>query len=995
MNRLSPTLFSIRHPWITLLIILAVSGIALVQFPKVHFDNDPENMLSEDEHVRVFHNEVKKTYDLYDFVIVGIVNTVHEDGVFNVDTLNKVDDLTQQLLSLQPNAQGLPTVLNPENPDSPLVPDLHPASARKRFLAKVFGNNPDSLFDEHGQSVIIEKELISPSCVDNIKQAELGQLKIEYLMENPPSTRSEALTVRDDAMGNPLYKGTLVSEDGQAIAIYIPITEKSYSYNVANLVSVLTSGWDGDEEIYITGLPVAEDTFGTEMLVQMATSAPLAGLAIFVLLFLFFRRLSLVIAPMIVAIFTVVCTMGLLIGQGLAIHIMTSMIAIFLMPIAVADSVHILSEFFDTYHRFNDKAKTLRSVIGHLFTPMFFTSLTTMAGFASLGLTPIPPVRIFGIHVAIGVGLAWFLTMTLIPAYIVLFVPERALRQSAKDKAQGEGPTRRSRLDPFLEWCGRFSYRRWKLILSLTLIMVGISAYGMSKIVVNDNPINWFTPTHRIRIADRVLNQHFGGTYTAYLTMGSKTADERPFGELASSIRLAAQDRPGGNTTQGLQSFLTTLSSLAEQHPNAVGEAQAECFARLGEAADKIDAEATQSWNVLADAINYLDPESLTYAQLAAEVQGLNEATPADKAKLMDALRKDSMQLEGAPLQDRALEIADRYTSLSLREWLTRQEAQLTAPAFKQPAVLAYVEKLQAHLLAMPDVGKTTSAVDALKKASYELNYQAPAEGGDATSEDFFSVPPTPSAIAQVFTQLEGMKKKDSLFHLVTRDYKRANIWVQLTSGDNKDMEAVLGQVESFADLNPPPANLTLEWAGLTYINVVWQKKMVVGMLSSLGSSFVVVLVLMMVLFKSPLFGLLSMIPLTVTISLIYGLIGLVGKDYDMPVAVLSALTLGLSVDFAIHFLQRSREMTLARGSWKLAIGDMFKEPAMAISRNAIIISIGFTPLLLAPLVPYKTVGFFLATIMAVSWLATLFILAALATVLQRYLFKPTKASKE
>jgi predicted RND superfamily exporter protein len=72
----------------------------------------------------------------------------------------------------------------------------------------------------------------------------------------------------------------------------------------------------------------------------------------------------------------------------------------------------------------------------------------------------------------------------------------------------------------------------------------------------------------------------------------------------------------------------------------------------------------------------------------------------------------------------------------------------------------------------------------------------------------------------------------------------------------------------------------------------------------------------------------------------------------------------------------------------------MFREPAMAISRNAIIISVGFTPLLFAPLVPYKTVGFFLATIMAVSWLATLFILAALITALQKYLFKP-EISKE
>jgi predicted RND superfamily exporter protein len=59
----------------------------------------------------------------------------------------------------------------------------------------------------------------------------------------------------------------------------------------------------------------------------------------------------------------------------------------------------------------------------------------------------------------------------------------------------------------------------------------------------------------------------------------------------------------------------------------------------------------------------------------------------------------------------------------------------------------------------------------------------------------------------------------------------------------------------------------------------------------------------------------------------------------------------------------------------------------MAISRNAIVIAIGFTPLLVAPLVPYQTVGFFLATIMAVSWLATLFILPALLTPLKKWAF--------
>jgi predicted RND superfamily exporter protein len=155
---------------------------------------------------------------------------------------------------------------------------------------------------------------------------------------------------------------------------------------------------------------------------------------------------------------------------------------------------------------------------------------------------------------------------------------------------------------------------------------------------------------------------------------------------------------------------------------------------------------------------------------------------------------------------------------------------------------------------------------------------------------------------------------------------------------------------------------------------------MVNGMIDSLLSSFVIVFLMMVFLFRSIKYGILAMLPLTLTISMIYGLIGWIGKDYDMPIAVLSALTLGLSIDFAIHFLQRARELEKQLGNLSLALAEMFQEPSRAISRNAIVIAIGFTPLLLSPLMPYITVGFFLASIMALSALVTLVLLPALMT---------------
>jgi predicted RND superfamily exporter protein len=99
------------------------------------------------------------------------------------------------------------------------------------------------------------------------------------------------------------------------------------------------------------------------MFIQMGLLVPLAGMLIF------FRKLILVVAAML----SVIWTMGLLTDTGFTLHIMSSMIPIFLMPIAVLDSIHILSEFFEKYPDTQDKKATLRSIYKELATTISFT----------------------------------------------------------------------------------------------------------------------------------------------------------------------------------------------------------------------------------------------------------------------------------------------------------------------------------------------------------------------------------------------------------------------------------------------------------------------------------------------------------------------------------------------------------------------------------------------------------------------------------------------
>ena len=80
---------------------------------------------------------------------------------------------------------------------------------------------------------------------------------------------------------------------------------------------------------------------------------------------------------------------------------------------------------------------------------------------------------------------------------------------------------------------------------------------------------------------------------------------------------------------------------------------------------------------------------------------------------------------------------------------------------------------------------------------------------------------------------------------LITPDRRKAAVQVLLKDGDNQAMQRVVDCTESF----PLPVGTRAEWAGETYLNLVWQDKMVSGMMKAFGSNFVVILVLALLLF--------------------------------------------------------------------------------------------------------------------------------------------------
>lgn len=823
-----------KPKWIYTIILLMLI-ISLVMMPRLQVDTDPENMLSSEAPARVFHNEVKANFLMRDMIVVGVVSS---KSIFTPDSLNIIEQLTSQILKIEG---------------------------------------------------VIKQDLLSLSVVDNISQENNGGIRFEYLMRQAPTNMEASDAIKNAVKRLPLLNNTLVSGDNQAIAIYVPIIAKDMSYNIAEQIRTITEMFKNDNNLafHITGLPVAEDQFGYEMFVQMGIAAPLAGLAIFALLWYFFRNIPLIIAPMVVAMATVIIIMGSLIGLGFTVHIMSSMIAIFLMPIAVVDSVHILSEFSDRYKAGDNVSDVIKTVMGHLYMPMLFTSITSAVGFYSLLLTPIPPVKIFGAFIGTGILLAFVLTITYIPAYISRLKPETLHKLQAAVKRMEQ----KGRLANALESLGGFATKKTKLVLVSFIALFIISAEGITRIEINDNPVNWFKADHEIRIADKVLNQHFAGTYDAWLVFNANDKKNIVAQAKFKEILIAAKN-----------------GSIA---------------------AEKIKQHSQNNDLTIfdQDLLVLLDDLSFTV--------------------------KDDEQAWLAQLFD----IAEQ----------TYNENKL----FLDPTVLNWLADLQSALVATGMVGKVNGLSDIVKTVNRELY------SGD---DKDFVIPQSSNGVAQTLLQYQSSHRPQDLWHFVSKDYQKSLLWLQMTSGDNQHTTNVVSWVEDYIQQHPAPTDIKHQWAGKSYLNIVWQDAMVNGMAKSLLSSFVIVFFMMILLFRSLKYGILAMLPLTLTITMIYGLIGWLGKSYDMPIAVLSALTLGLSIDFAIHFLQRVRELEKETGSLAEALALMFQEPSRAIARNAIVIAIGFTPLLLSPLMPYITVGFFLASIMALSALVTLVLLPALMT---------------
>ena len=458
-------------------------------------------------------------------------------------------------------ASFLPTLKKDTHSDA-FMPEDHPAlllseKARETFghgdplVIAILNKGPEGVFNPHTLELVdwlsselesidnIDVEGITSLATENNIIGSTEGMEVEPFFEIVPTTVAESAALKKAVMAIPLYVGTLVAKDGSGTLIIAEQlnTDKAQSTYQSLMALAHRADLNPDESIHIAGEGALTGYFGSYIDADASRIMPLSAVLIIALCFIAFGTLRGTLIPGFVILATAASAIGLMAALDVSFFIITNALPVVLIGIAVADSIHILTEYYEAVARHPDfsSRELSATTMSHIWRPITLTSLTTIAGFFGLSIATImPPMKYFGLFALFGVCIAWLYSLFIIPTILSLLKPQfsRAYKKNLTQDDAGNissSPLKSGSLD--LRLTNRGSVRQADIFskaasllgkLTLTfpkyLLLAGVltiaaGIHGSLKIEMDESLIQAFQQDEPIVIANNVINKAFDGTY--------------------------------------------------------------------------------------------------------------------------------------------------------------------------------------------------------------------------------------------------------------------------------------------------------------------------------------------------------------------------------------------------------------------------------------------------------------------------------------------------
>lgn len=340
------------------------------------------------------------------------------------------------------------------------------------------------------------------------------EIVVHDLLEDFPDNKSQLKDLRNLVLTNKAYKNTLINEAGDFTAIIVETEVISDIENIDLVLKIKNLVKDhktDDFPVYVAGSPAIMQVLDSTLAKDFIKFIILTLVVVCLILAFLFRRISGILLPVLTIILTLLLTLTLKSILHSPVSTVTNILIPFIMAVGIADSVHILSVFFNKWTDDNTK-EALIATVEHCAMPCLLTSLTTAAGLFSFLNKEIVTIRDLGFFGGVGTLIAFILTMTLMVAGLS-FLKKNKTKKVRK---------------PFLPFpeqtipkLGLFGVRNHKYILGFISILLIFIMVSILKVQVSHNPLEWITKTDPVVSATKILDDNFSGSVGLELMINS------------------------------------------------------------------------------------------------------------------------------------------------------------------------------------------------------------------------------------------------------------------------------------------------------------------------------------------------------------------------------------------------------------------------------------------------------------------------------------------
>ncbi|GAB7221020.1 MMPL family transporter [Vibrio owensii] len=328
----------------------------------------------------------------------------------------------------------------------------------------------------------------------------------DLLYEDYELTPERIAKVKSIALSEPVLKSALISEKGDVtvvnITVQLPEIDKTAEVQeVMSHISAMLERYQQnypDVEFHKAGIIAMNYAFMTAAQEDSSTLVPTMLLVILVFLTIMLRSFLSVVATLIVIIGSVMATMGLSGWAGMFLSTATVNVPTLVMTLAVADCVHVITTMRHSMQNGFSKAHSIERSISLNFMPILITSVTTAIGFLMMNMSDSPVLRDFGNLSALGVMIACFLSVTLLPALLKL-LPINVKQTPSNGKSD------------FMDKLGDFVVTHRKALLPASVLVIAVSASLIPLNRVNDESVKYFDNRSDFRQAADFMEARISG----------------------------------------------------------------------------------------------------------------------------------------------------------------------------------------------------------------------------------------------------------------------------------------------------------------------------------------------------------------------------------------------------------------------------------------------------------------------------------------------------